>query len=301
MKPFRPLRAVSRLALASLVAVTTFGTARGAPTAPDVGDPIARIKRHPSVQRLRRAQARRRFLSTAGFAQHFGSYRDFAEARTTLPASPEFDLESLAGEYLAHRTTQVFPYDYPVIYWLTKIFDAGDHHVHDIGGSVGVHYFAYQRYLPRPPGLRWQVAEVPAIVRVGREYAASRGDTTVTFTDSVDPTHVDARVWLSSGALQYVESAGSLGDWLRRCLRPPNHVLLNKLPLHPDEQFVTTQNIGDGAFAPLHVYQRERFVADIVAAGYVLVDEWEVPERTFRLLDDPDRAFPYTGLYFRKA
>jgi putative methyltransferase (TIGR04325 family) len=92
---------------------------------------------------------------------------------------------------------------------------------------------------------------------------------------------------------------GRPGELLRRCAALPAHVVLNKLPLYPGDDFVCTQNIGHGCFAPLRVFNRERFVRGIEALGYVLRDEWDVHERSLYLPGYPERSFSaFSGLYF---
>ena len=44
----------------------------------------------------------------------------------------------------------------------------------------------------------------------------------------------------------------------------PTHVLPNKIPLYRDEDFVATQNIGEGSYAPLRVFNKRRFIRSIV-------------------------------------
>ena len=263
---------------------------------------LRRAKATPPIRTLRRARARAAFLSPAGFTRCWGVYASFAEARAAVPSSAEFDTESLVDAYVRERTSHVFAYDYPVMWWLREAFAAGARSVFDIGGSVGVHYYAYRPHLTFPAELTWAVREVPTLVRRGRELAARWGAPGLTFTETVDAPDADAAVWLTAGALQYVESAASLGAWLATSRRAPDHVLINRIPLYDGPAFVTVQNIGDGAFAPFHVYQRRAFVAEVEAAGYRLVESWETPERQFRLFDDPARSFgPFSGAYFARV
>ncbi len=263
---------------------------------------LRRATSTPPLVALRRAQARAEFLSPAGFTRTWGAYPDFATARAAVPASAEFDTTSLVEAYVRERTAHVFAYDYPVMWWLREAFAGGATLVFDIGGSVGVHYYAYRSHLTYPPALVWTVREVPTLVRRGRALAAESNAPNLTFTDAIDATDAAADVWLAAGALQYVEGAASLGAWLAASRRPPAHVIVNKVPLYDGPAFVTVQNIGDGAFAPFHVYQRRRFIAEVEAAGYRLVEAWETPERQLRLLDDPARSFgPYSGAYFARV
>lgn len=263
---------------------------------------VRRLKTTPPVQALRQRRAHAAFVSPAGFTRCWGVYPDFATARAAAPASAEFDTASLVDAYVRERTHHVFAYDYPVMWWLREAFADGATRVFDIGGSVGVHYYAYRQHLTYPPALVWTVREVPTLVRRGRDLAAQQDAPGLTFTDALDASDAAADVWLSAGALQYVEGAASLGAWLAASRRPPAHVIINKLPLYDGPAFVTLQNIGDGAFAPFHVYQRRRFVAEVEAAGYHLVEAWQTPERELQLFDAPAGAFgAFSGLYFARS
>lgn len=243
---------------------------------------------------------RRQFLSPDGFASYFGVFSSFDEARRFLPSSPEFDEEALTQEHVSVRTKRVFTYDYPMLWWLSSAFKKGALGVLDVGGSVGVHYYAYRKFMPMPHGLRWTIVEVPAVARVGERLALEQQAASLVFTvDLMDAvSRSDADIWLSAGALQYLEHP-DLAALLRRCEKRPQHILLNKLPLYDGDNFVTTQNLGNRCFAPVHIFNRRRFVESLVREGYVLQDEWSVYERSFYLPGFAERSFPcFSGLYF---
>jgi putative methyltransferase (TIGR04325 family) len=254
--------------------------------------PVAR----PALLRWKRKQ----FLSEAGFCDYFGVFSSFAAARASLPASSEFDHATLARGYLKEHCRSVFEYDYPMMWWLDRAFRGGASVVLDIGGSVGVHYYGYRSYLDMPRNLEWRVAEVPAMVQIGRELAAKSDGGALRFTEDLGRSLAGANVWISAGALQYFEE-GRPSELLKRCeaaLRP-RHLLLNKLPLYAGEDFVTTQNIGDGCFSPVHVYNRDRFIRDIEDLGYTLRDRWEVHERSLYVPGHPERTIAaFSGLCF---
>jgi putative methyltransferase (TIGR04325 family) len=259
------------------------------------------VKRIPAVRTHIQARLYRRFLSSEGFATYYGAYGSFAEARANLPASREFDSADVVADLMDTRLHRVYPYDYPVVHWLGQAFLGGATRVFDLGGSVGVHYHAYHRILPYPEGLQWEVCEVPAAAALGRQTAARLGARGLTFVDRLEPGAVRAHVWISAGALQYIEDA-PLDRLLGASPAPPDHVILNKLPLYDGDDFVVTQNIGPGVYAPAYVYNRARFLEQVNGAGYELVDAWEVPERSFYLPGHPERCFPsFSGLYFRRS
>ncbi|MEJ8847976.1 methyltransferase, TIGR04325 family [Variovorax rhizosphaerae] len=245
-------------------------------------------------------QSRDHFLSPQGMGSHFGVFDSFAAARDWLPPSPEFDLDVLAVEYIRVRTKRVYAYDYPVMWWLDRAMRDGATRVLDIGGSVGVHYYAYRRHIAMPDGLAWHVVEVPTIADIGKNMAARQGATPLSFTTHLQDALAASRddVLLAAGVIQYLDE-GRPDRLLKLGDARPTHLLLNKVPLYGGEDFVTTQNIGGGAFSPVHVYNRDRFIKDIEALGYTLMDEWAVAERSMNLPGLADRSFPtFTGLYF---
>ena len=256
--------------------------------------PLAR----PALMRWRRKQ----FLSAEGATCYFGVFPSFEQARRSLPVSSAFDTEALTEEYVSVRTRKVFAYDYPVLWWLARAFKNSNLNVLDIGGSVGVHFYAYQKFLELPKGLLWTIAELPAVARIGKRLAQERQAKALVFkTDLHDAvTCSDADIWMAAGSLQYLEHP-SVPDLLHRSRKLPEHILLNKLPLYGGATFVTTQNLGCRCFSPVHVFNRNEFIDSIVSEGFQLKDEWPVHERAMYLPGFSQRSFPsFSGLYFAK-
>ena len=258
------------------------------------------LKNLPPVKAWRRQRWHQYFLSPRGHGMNWGAYETFASAQADLPpANQGYDTDGIGEAYILERTTHVFSYDYPVMFWLERAFQAGATSVFDIGGSVGVHFLSYRRYMSFPASIRWLISEVPAIVKLGRELCEKRGIQGLSFTEDFDHAGVQADVWISAGALHHLEPARSLGKLLQGNPNPPTHILLNKLPIYDGPTFVSTQNLSRGAFAPHYVWNAESFIAEVLEAGYELKDRWDVPERRFRIFDAPERAFSkYEGLYF---
>ena len=259
---------------------------------------LGRLKHLRPVQKLRRARHRRYFESAAGQALHDGVFRTFAEAAATEPGAKGFNEPMHASEY-ADRLGRVFPYDYPVLFWLQQMFaGATALDLVDIGGNIGLHYYAYGNLLRFPPRLTWRVIEVEAVVKAGRERAERLGAQGLEFATSLEALE-PADIVISAGALHYIEQP-LLWDVIERAHTKPAHVLLNKLPLYEGEDFVSLQNIGDG-FSPHYVWNRKDFVRRFERLGYHLADDWSVLERHFELFDDPVHSFgAYSGLYLRR-
>lgn len=256
------------------------------------------LKRLPLIRNWQERRRLAYFLSEEGFATFYGVFGSFQEARDALPQSNGHNQRALAAEYVNVRRHRVFSYDYPVIYWLSEAFRHGAASVFDIGGSVGVHYQAYRKILAYPPSLTWQVCDVAEIVQVGRELAKRSNGTQLTFTETLDPGTVQADIWISAGAIHYIEGARP-SSLLAACKQRPRYFILNKLPLYEGEDFISAQNIGRSSYVPQYVYNRQRFLADIENVGYCLVDSWEVPECSFYLPGHPEKSFrKFSGLYF---
>lgn len=249
----------------------------------------------PAWVRLKRKQ----FFTPEGFCDYFGVFESFDAARAWLPRNQEFDHPPLAQGYVGH-TQHVFAYDYPMMWWLQQAFRGGATMVLDIGGSFGVHYYAYRRYLQMPEDLIWQVVEVPAMVAIGREFAALNEGTALRFTVDLKEAGRYAGIWFSAGALQYIDE-GRIDRLLQLSGARPPHILINKLPIYDGSAFVTAQNIGYGCYAPVQVYNRKEFVSEIEALGYILIDEWKVHERSL-LIPGRRELFiqAFSGFYFSR-
>lgn len=224
-----------------------------------------------------------------------GVYRTFAEAEAAVPpgARVGYDHAELAGLY-RHRMDKAMQSDYGVLFWMKQILAPGSF-VFDYGGHVGVSYHGWRRYLGYPPGTRWLVYDVPAIIKVGAELAAERDSPGLGFTFDV----ADARgcdVFFSAGALQYVDE--SLPSILGRIGSRPPHIILNKMPMYDGESFVTVQSTGR-AFHAYRIYNRAELVASVTALGYRVVDDWVNREQSCAIPFTRGRDIEaYSGYYF---
>lgn len=204
-----------------------------------------------------------------------------------------------SAQLYAHRTRRAFPADYPVMFWLQRLLDGGADHILDVGGHVGVSYYAYQAQMRFPLNLRWTVLDLPAVVTQGRTLALTQDrlqqlDFCESYAEAGAPQLV-----MASGSLQYLPQ--SLVDRLSSMATPPIHVLVNLVPIHARKGFYTLQSIGT-AFCPYQVFQMESFIEEFAAHGYRLVDWWENPEKAcivpFHSNHSLDR---YYGFLFAKG
>ncbi len=227
-----------------------------------------------------------------------GVFATYAEAAAAAPKTLPlgYDNSDAAAMY-RDRLSRVYPADYPLMLWLARAFEAGATRVFDLGGHVGVSYYAYQRYLRYPHGLSWQVHDVPAVMASGRELAAERDDLrALGFADAFDAA-ADADVLFTSGCVQYLED--TLAERLARLRRRPEWVLVNLLPLHQRFEYWTVQSIGR-AFCPYRIQRHETFFDDLEQLGYRRLDVWENPEKRCDVAFSPEHSLDgYFGAALR--
>lgn len=268
------------------------------PTIRTVGERAAEL---PWIRRWRDARYARQFFADTSLMRDLyrGVYDSFAEALASVPSarSASYDNADSADLY-RERTRRVFINDYPIMLWMSKLFETGSASVFDLGGHIGLAYYAYQRYLEYPEAIRWCVLDVPAVNAAGEVWAREHdGRRRLTFTENPDSANgVD--ILFAAGSLQYLEY--TLADLLGNLQHLPRHLLLNSVPIHTSASYFTVQNIGT-ACCPYRITAEREFVDGLKALGYVMQDRWENPLRSCTIPSRPDRSLDrYFGFYFSR-
>ena len=225
----------------------------------------------PGVWQLRRAAFDRQFTIDRRAHLFRGIFDSFEAALASAPATLPigYDNATSANMYL-HRL-QIDEYDHPAMFWLLNSFAQGMHRIADVGGSVGIKYFAFGKFMGFPDNLVWRVIDVPAVVARGREFAVSKGArVALEFSEDVaDASGMD--VLYASGSLQYLPQ--TLPEMLSGFSAKPRRIVVNTTPIHPERSYITLNSIGT-AYCPYRVQGRDAFVAGVQAQGYQLRDEW---------------------------
>lgn len=228
-----------------------------------------------------------------------GVFDSFDAAQASAPPGRpvSYDNAGAAAMY-EERLSAVYPSDYPVLYWLQRLLGQGIGRLFEIGGHIGVGYYAYQRFLDYPPALRWTVMDLPAVVEQGRRYAQThdaRGQLAFT-TDVAEAGQAD--LLFASGSLQYLPQA--LDQILPTLSARPGWLLINMLPVHPTRQYYTLQNIVT-AYCAYRIDSRERFVHALAEQGYRLRDEWQNAEKSCHIAFEPAHSLDhYCGFLFER-
>jgi putative methyltransferase (TIGR04325 family) len=226
---------------------------------------------------------------------YFGIYGSYAEALADVPAS------RLAGWDHEDSSTlwvdQIDPVKlstYPVFFWLSQLYQRNWSLV-DVGGSIGLTYYGYRRFVGLPENSTWTIVEVPKICEQGRKIAQRENAAGLNFVS--DAAQVDAcDLLLSAGALQFVEN--SLPGLLESLPRKPRFILLNKLPITDQEDCWTLQNYGP-AVTPHRLFNRITFLRYFDDHDYRLRDSWEVQDLDCLIPFHPQRFIRhFSGFLF---
>jgi putative methyltransferase (TIGR04325 family) len=256
----------------------------------------------PGIRLLAKPLYRHRFChphENDEIVHYYGRYDTFAQAKAHAPPTlpTDFDTQA-AGQLYRHFLDRLRVTDYPVLYWLSRLLAEPGCRVFDLGGHIGTSYYAYRPYLDYPVDMRWLVHDVPAVLAAGRAWAREHDpEHRLAFTGA--PDEADGYdLLITSGTLQYLDY--TLPDLLQRLRRPPLHVLVNRVPMHPLRGYFTLQNFGI-AICPYRVPAVPDFIADMEAIGYAVIDHWQSHERSLRVPFEPDCAIDsYHGFYFKR-
>jgi putative methyltransferase (TIGR04325 family) len=237
-----------------------------------------RTKLLPGVRQVLEYFYGKRFASEpTAYPVYRGVYADYpsalADTPRTLPVG--FDHKNATKESFLH-IDRIVSADYPAMFWLERLFQQGCNSVFDLGGNMGVKYYAFRRYLDYPAELRWTVCELPNVVKEGIEWAAQH-DTNRQLRFTVERRDASGNgILLVSGALQYLDY--KLTDLIDELSEPPRHLLINVLPLHSSKSFFTVQKSAE-LYAPYRIDAQEDFIRAVVACGYEMIDHWDQPRR----------------------
>ncbi len=202
----------------------------------------------------------------------------------------------LVDESPASQSGSTFqPAHYAEMFWLANSVREADRII-DLGGASGLSHEIYTRYRDLPAKVGWHVVDRPSVVARARKRHASTPD--LSFGISLeDAGRCD--ILYAAGCLQYLPDpiSAEVGV-LVSLINKPRRIILNKVPLTDGEPFVTLQTLVLTA-VPYHIFGRRKFLSYFEAAGYRLIDEWDVPELAVDLPFHPKRTIAaLTGLCF---
>lgn len=231
---------------------------------------VAALANAPGLRHLAVRRYRDRFANNVNKNLFMGVYRTFEEAEASSPKTRPAGYNNQGSARIAYAP-RVRPGDYPAIHWLNRSFIEGARSVLDLGGHLGVKFYAFENMMEYPDAMRWTVCDVPAVVEQGRAVAAERAvSDRLHFTDDYRAIG-DHDVLYATGSLQYLPT--TLAELLQNLQVRPKRVVINFTPMHLERSFFTINSIGT-AFCSYRVQARSEFVQQMCDLGYVKRDDW---------------------------
>lgn len=254
------------------------------------------ISQHGPMGHARTAYLKHQFVHARAAHLFRGVFDSFEKAVASAPDTAPTSYDNTASAQLYLERLQLDDYDHPALFWMADAVYRGLTRVADIGGAVGIKYFAFQPFIDYPENLRWLVIDMPAVATEGRRFATVRGvDGQLQFSDQLADAD-GCEVLYASGALQYLDR--SLPDILAGFETKPRRIIINTTPIHDRHAFFTLNSIGT-AYCGYRVEAREPFIEAVQAQGYVLRDQWRNLGKRMPIIGKPEYSVEhYSGFCF---
>lgn len=254
--------------------------------------------RPPALRRRDQADHEARFLNNQDQNLFMGSFGSFEEAAASAPAGKPVGYANApdAPQMYSH---QVCSWDYAPIYWIADAVSHGMTRVFDLGGHVGIKYYAFKRLIAFPRTFQWKVCDVPGVASAGEALAAQRGVShALSFCSDLRLADGFDLLFLS-GSLQYLPLR--MTDILATLPRKPRRVLLNITATHPERTLFTLNSIGI-AVCPYRVQHQDQILEDIRSSGYDRRDVWRNDGKEIHIpfVEGGDQAY-YFGCCFDRS
>lgn len=260
---------------------------------------LHRVEHIPFINNALDRHYAKEFASATNAHWFRGVYPDFATATADAPASKPLGYNNEAPasvEMYRYRMQALSPCDYPVAFWLSRLI-APDYKLLDFGGHVGVLYYALQKYLTFPESFEWQVCDLPAVIKEARKLANANGNAAhLSFVEDPEKAGLNDLV-LFSGSLQYIDQ--SISSLIERLPYRPTYLLINMLPVHPRESYVTLENIST-AFCPYRIHSSDELLGEIEKVNGEVIDEWRNADKECVIPYHPEYSLDhYYGMLVR--
>lgn len=115
------------------------------------------IRRYGPMGWLRDAYWRHQFAHARQAHLFLGVYQSHEAAMAAAPPTAPLSYDNSASARLYLDRMEVDDYDYPALHWIGDGLRRGLRSLVDVGGSVGIKFYAFRRMLDYPAELRWLV------------------------------------------------------------------------------------------------------------------------------------------------
>jgi putative methyltransferase (TIGR04325 family) len=251
------------------------------------------FSRWPVLRGITDRQALEQFKANRNQNLFYGVYGRWEEAEAAAASYGQAGYDNPESADLYKFMMRIMPNDYPSLYWLARSLSEGMTRVFDVGGAIGIKFYAFKEHLSAWPALRWRVQDVTAVAARGRELANERGVAQqLDFTDQfADGDGLD--VLFASGVVQYLPRR--LGELLESFKQLPRRIIVNTAAIHAQHEFFTVNSIGT-AFCPYRIQTQAGFIGSLSKLGYRVRESWQNLGKPMTIPFRPDYSIKdYSG------
>jgi putative methyltransferase (TIGR04325 family) len=251
------------------------------------------FSRWPVVRGITDRQSLESFIANRDQNLFYGVYDRWEQAEAAATGYGRAGYDNPESADLYRFMMRIAPHDYPALYWISRSLAEGMTSLFDVGGAIGIKFYAFKDHLAGWPALRWRVQDVSAVAAHGRELAKERGvSQQLEFTDQfAEGDGFD--VLFASGVVQYLPQR--LGDMLASFRKLPRRIIVNTAAIHPQHEFFTVNSIGT-AFCPYRIQTQAGFIGPLSKLGYRVKENWQNLGKPMTIPFRPDYSIKdYSG------
>lgn len=251
------------------------------------------VARWPVLRGITDRQALARFKANRDENLFHGIYASWEEAEAASRAMGKSGYDNSDSANIYQFMMRIAPHDYPALYWLSRSLSEGMTSVFDVGGAIGIKFYAFKEHLSAWRDLRWRVQDVPAVAAQGTKLAAERGTSgQLDFTSDFGAGD-GFDVLFASGVVQYLPKR--LGELLAGYKQLPRRIVVNTAAIHGQHEFFTVNSIGT-AFCPYRIQTQAGFMRSLSSLGYRVRETWQNLGKPMTIPFRPDYSLTeYSG------
>ncbi len=256
-------------------------------------DMVDSMARWPGLRGITDRQALEQFKANRDQNLFYGVYPTWSEAEAAAKSYGAAGYDNVESSNIYQYMMRIAPHDYPALYWLSRSLSEGMKSVFDVGGAVGIKFYAFKEHLSAWRDLRWRVQDVPAMAARGTALAAERGVANQLDFDADFAAGDGFDLLFASGVVQYLPQR--VGEMLGSYKQLPKRIVINTAAIHAQHEFYTVNSIGT-AFCPYRIQTQAGFMRSLSQLGYRVRETWQNLGKPMTIPFRPDYSLTeYSG------
>ncbi len=251
------------------------------------------VSRWPILRGITDKQALAKFKANRDQNMFYGVYQKWEDAEAAAKGMGTAGYDNVDSANIYQYMMRIAPHDYPALYWIARSLSEGMKSVFDVGGAIGIKFYAFKEHLSAWRDLRWRVQDVPAVAERGTALAVERGTSNQLDFVSDFSAGDGFDLLFASGVVQYLPQR--LGEMLANYQHLPKRIVVNTAAIHGQHEFFTVNSIGT-AFCPYRIQTQAGFMRSLSSLGYRVKETWQNLGKPMTIPFRPDYSITdYSG------